>query len=205
MSPAATSTVATTTGRPRRTQAERRAETTDRLLDATLEALADVGWARTTAQEVSARSGISQGGLFRRFPTMLDLVVAAADRLRARQFESFRAGVDAGAESPVELLRLLRQRCREPDNAAWYELLAAARTDSALRERLAPLAATYHAEIAAYSRTLPAAAGVDPALLEAVVFTLVHALDGEALSATVHPQPEQEEARLVLLASLLRA
>jgi hypothetical protein len=33
---------------------------------------------------------------------------------------------------------------------------------------------------------------------------VVHLLDGEALSAVVHPQPEQDEVRLHLVARLLR-
>ena len=45
---------------------------------------------------------------------------------------------------------------------------------------------------------------IDPQHLETVVFSVVHLLDGEALAAVVHPQPEQEAMRLRMIAHLLR-
>lgn len=189
---------------PRRTQQARREATVGKLLEATSAALGEVGYARTTVQEVAQRAGVSVGGLFRHFPSRLDLVVAAADHVRARQFAAFRTGLaELGADSVMTCLRLLRAACRAPINAAWYELLGAARSDPALQARLAPVAARYHAEIAAFGRTLPIARLIPDHRLDMVLFTVVHLLDGEALSAVVHAQPDQEESRLELVAALL--
>ena len=188
----------------RQTQVERRTTTIKKLLDSTVSALGQVGYARTTVQEVSRRSGISVGGLFRHFPTRLDLLIEAADHVRERQFAAFRAGLARlGAGSVTTSLRLLRAACRAPINAAWYELLGAARSDKLLRKRLAPLAARYHAEIAAFGRTLPIARTLPEPQLDMILFTIVHLLDGEAMSAVVHAQPEQEEPRLALIEALL--
>ena len=132
-----------------RTQQERREATIGRILDATVAALGEVGYTATTIAEVCSRSGVSSGGVFRHFPTRLDLMVAAADEVRKRQFEKYREGlarlgvIDRSYESVLASLQLVRSACRAPINAAWYELLGAARTDPALRERLEPLAARY--------------------------------------------------------------
>lgn len=136
----------------RRTQQERREETIGRILDATITSLAELGYTATTIGEVCRRSGVSSGGVFRHFPTRLDLMIAAADAVRERQFANFEAGLAALGDEHADIseslrvcLELLRTACRAPMNAAWYELLGAARTDPALREHLAPMAERYHA------------------------------------------------------------
>lgn len=188
-----------------RTQQQRREETIGKLLDATIASLCESGYAATTVNEITSRAGVSSGALFRHFPTRLDVVVAAADEVRRRQFDEFRAGLSAFGNASIEhCLTLLRAACRAPVNGAWYELLIAARSDEQLRERLIPFTVRYHAQIAELARTLPIAGMVEPRQLDTVVFSIVHLLDGEALAAVVHPQPEQEDMRLDMIAHLLR-
>jgi AcrR family transcriptional regulator len=174
------------------------------VVDATVEALGEIGYTRTTTAEISRRSGVSQGGVFRHFDTRMDVIVAAADRVRARQFDGFRAGL-AGQDG-VDLagvVRLLRRATRAPMNAAWYELVVAARTDIDLRDRLEPLARRYHREIIDIGRTLPFAAHLSAIELDTIVLGIVHMLDGEALMATVHAHPEQEDVRVAQLVRVL--
>lgn len=200
---------------PRRTQKERREETIGRILDATIASLAERGYTSTTIGEVCRRSGVSSGGVFRHFPTRLDLMVAAAEAVSERQFVNFRAGLAvlgrleerSGADTTVDVVRtcllLLRRACRAPMNSAWYELLGAARTDPALRDHLSPMAARYHAQIADFGRSLPVADRLPPAQFDLVLFSLVHMFDGEAVSSIVHPQPELEDPRIEMLARML--
>ncbi|GGG22746.1 putative HTH-type transcriptional regulator [Rhodococcoides trifolii] len=186
-------------------QQERRTETIGKLLDAAISSLCEKGYAGTTVSEIVTRAGVSSGALFRHFDTRLDIVVAAADEVRRRQFVEFREGLSAFGNASVEhCLTLLRAACRAPINGAWYELLTAARSDGELRERLRPFTIRYHEEISQLARTLPIAGMIDAEHLETVIFTVVHLLDGEALAAVVHPQPEQEAARLKMIAHLLR-
>ncbi|MFD3811786.1 TetR/AcrR family transcriptional regulator [Rhodococcus sp. NPDC058639] len=201
--------------KPRRTQKQRRDETIGRILDATITALAEHGYTSTTIGEVCRRSGVSSGGVFRHFPTRLDLMVAAAEEVSERQFVNFRAGLEvlggleerSGADATVRVVRacllLLRKACRAPMNAAWYELLGAARTDPALRDHLVPMAARYHAQIADFGRSLPVADRLPPIQFDAVLFSLVHMFDGEAVASTVHPQPELEDPRIEIMARML--
>jgi AcrR family transcriptional regulator len=192
------------TATSRRTQAERREGTIAALVDAAVTSLGDVGYARTTTNEIARRAGVSQGGLFRHFGSRLDLIVAAADAVRARQFVDFREGLGAMTAFDVaELVRLLRRATRAPINAAWYELLVAARTDTELRTRLEPLAERYHREIVEIGRTLPIAGLMPVEELDTIVLGIVHMLDGEALAATVTSHPGQEDLRVEQLVRLL--
>lgn len=194
---------ATDTERPgdgRRTQEQRRAATKARLVDACVSSLCELGYQRSTISEICGRSGVSQGGLFRHFPTRLDLVIAAADDVRRRQFEAFsRSLALLGTGTLADCLLLVRAACRAPINGAWYELLVAARTDGALRERLAPMLAEYHSQITDFARTLPAVQGLPEGQIELVALTVVHLFDGESVAAAVNPQPALDDARLDLV------
>ncbi|MEU5842118.1 TetR/AcrR family transcriptional regulator [Rhodococcus sp. NPDC047139] len=194
----------------RRTQQERREETIGRILDATITSLAELGYTATTIGEVCRRSGVSSGGVFRHFPTRLELMIAAADAVRERQFANFEVGLAALGEDREDVgeslrvcLELLRTACRAPMNAAWYELLGAARTDPVLREHLVPMAERYHAQIVEFGRSLPVATRFPPEIFDNVLLSLVHMFDGEALSWTVHPQPELEVQRIEVVARML--
>jgi AcrR family transcriptional regulator len=59
---------------------ERRVIKVDALLTASLTQLQQVGYARFRTADVSKRSGLSEGALFRYFPTKLELVKASLER-----------------------------------------------------------------------------------------------------------------------------
>jgi AcrR family transcriptional regulator len=52
---------------PRRTQAERTARTRERILAAVVESIADVGFGRTTANEIARRAGVTWGAVQHHF------------------------------------------------------------------------------------------------------------------------------------------
>ncbi|MFI2533416.1 TetR/AcrR family transcriptional regulator, partial [Rhodococcus erythropolis] len=64
-----------------RTQAERTAAMRGRLLDAAVESLVELGYARTSTQEIARRAGVSRGTQLHHFPTKESLVVAAVEYL----------------------------------------------------------------------------------------------------------------------------
>lgn len=188
---------------PRRTQQERREQTIARVVDATIDALCELGYTRTSVSEIGARSGVSQGGMFRHFETRLDIVVAAAAEVARRQLSTFGellAGTDGSLRT---ILELTRSATRAPINAAWHELLSAARTDAELRARMDALITGYYAEIIALARTQPALDRVPADVLEPLVLMVIHAFDGEALASVVHPQPALDTITLDLLEAML--
>ncbi len=187
---------------PRRTQGERRATTIATLVDATIATMLDLGYARTTVKEVCARAGLSHGALYRFFPTMLDLIMAAAEEIGKRQMAHFEERWARQAESAEPLydsLVLLRESCRSPTNAVFYELLVAARTDADLRRALRPGVERYFTEIRESARKAQPLAALPPEVFDTLLFSVIHLFDGETLVRKVYAQPEQEERRMGLL------
>jgi len=129
--------------RPRRTQAERRSSTRGRLLDATIECLGDLGYARTTTPEIARRAGLSRGAQLHHFPTKAELVTAALDHLFERRYQEFRAAfaqVPAGADRYAAAIDILWSMVSGPTFDAWLELAVASRTDAELRRAIQGLA-----------------------------------------------------------------
>src|SRR4030081_3192822 len=62
-------TVATPAVKRHRTQAERSEHTRELLLDATIDCLVEVGYARTTVHEICLRAGLSRGAQQHHFTT----------------------------------------------------------------------------------------------------------------------------------------
>ncbi|TDP96563.1 TetR family transcriptional regulator [Labedaea rhizosphaerae] len=185
----------------RRTQRERRETTVGKLVDATIEAVADVGYARTSVQEICGRAGLSHGGMFRHFDTRLDLVVAAAAEVAARQTRGFAdrfAGLSPAQTSLADLLRQLRDLSRDPVNAVWRELLVAARTDQRLRDRLRPIVENYRDDVYAAAMLVPGIAAFDEEIREVLLFSVLYLFDGESLVRPVAEDGPREQVRLTL-------
>ncbi|MFD6155064.1 TetR/AcrR family transcriptional regulator [Nocardia sp. NPDC060256] len=195
------------TAQARRQQAERRAGTEAKLIDATIQCIVEIGYHRMSVREICQRAGVSHGGLFGRFDTLFDLIVAAAVEAGRRLTAGFIAAV---AELPDEadlaaILELLRDSARVPTNAVWIELNVAARTDPALAAHMAVARAEYRAAIVEYAVTLPVAAGVPPAALRTVGSIALQYFDASASTDAAFPTPEQDSAQLAAFTTMVRA
>jgi AcrR family transcriptional regulator len=191
---------------PRRTQKERREATIGKLVDATIESLLAVGYTRTTVKEICSRAGVSHGALFRFFPSVVDVVLAASEEVARRQIAEFErrfARAKGGADPLAVALLLVRETCRSPTNTVFYELLVAARTDRELKRALAPSMRRYYETIRAAARGVPGTEDFPDEVLEVLLFTVIHVFDGESLARIVLPQPELEDRRMALLEGLL--
>ncbi|MET3961743.1 AcrR family transcriptional regulator [Marmoricola sp. OAE513] len=189
-----------TTGR--RTQAERTAATKAALVDATIETIADLGYHRASLGEICTRAGVSKGGLFRHFDSRLDLVVAAAEEVGRRHLDGVR---ELGDVPIADLLTFARSRARARINAVWFELLIAARTDTALREQLTPVALHLYDRIEEIAVAATPWAEMEPDVTRLAVTSVVHMFDGEAVIRAVLPRPDLEEARLAGVVELFEA
>lgn len=122
---------------PRRTQAQRRAGTRRALLDATLEVLGEVGYARLTTSQVVARAGVTRGAQAHYFATKADLVVQALKHLTDQMVAELVAVPvrDAGGlpEQYELLLNQLWELHAGAGSTALIELFVASRTDPELR------------------------------------------------------------------------
>lgn len=192
----------------RRTQEERREGTIRKLLDAAASALIEIGYAGASVQQICARAGVSQGGLFRHFATREALMVAVAEDIGNQVLAAYRSDFEAlrAREEPLQLaLRLVRASCRSRPNQAWYELAMAARTNATLRKALGPINARYHRDIEGLARQLlPELARTLGDRFPILVDTIVAVFDGESLHRFVLKKPHLDDARVELLAALAR-
>lgn len=191
-----------------RTQQQRREETVARLLQASIDTIIEVGYARASAAVITKRAGVSVGALFRHFETMGDFMAATAYEVLRRQLETFTKQV---AEIPADrpalpaALTILRDITAGSTNAVLYELMVAARTDEKLKETLQNVLGQYSAKIHDAARALPGAESFPEETFPVIVALMTNVFDGAAIVRGVLPQPELEEQRILMLTALLTA
>jgi AcrR family transcriptional regulator len=123
----------------RRTQEERSARTRQRLLDATIESLVEVGYAGTSTTAVCARAGLSRGAQLHHFPTKADLVIGAVAHLAKRRAAELLAEMPRDGSADERLARALDAIWASfsgPLFSAALELWVASRADRELRQSL---------------------------------------------------------------------
>jgi AcrR family transcriptional regulator len=191
-----------------RTQQQRREETVGRLLDACIDTIIEVGYARASAAVITKRAGVSVGALFRHFDTMGDFMAATASEVLRRQLESFTKSV---AEIPSDgpgleaALAILRDITVGPTNAVIYELTVAARTDEKLKATLQDELAQYAAKIDEAARALPGVDRFPEETFPVLVALMRNVFDGAAVIEGVLPQPDIAAQRIPVLMALLNA
>lgn len=127
------------TKKERRTQAERTATTRAALLDAAVECLAEVGYAKVTTTEVARRAGVSRGAQLHHFPSKAELLRAATARLCERRLEEFRkafAAAEPGADRIDTAIDVMWSMYDGITFVSYLELQLAARTDATLRQAM---------------------------------------------------------------------
>lgn len=119
----------------RRSQPERVEAMRNRLLDASIDCLAESGYSGFSTNDVVRRAGVSRGALAHHFPAKADLVAAVADRLIAVRATEFRVRFAALAPKQRTVSRALDVLWSFFDDASFHallELIVAARTDREL-------------------------------------------------------------------------
>lgn len=178
-----------------RTQQQRREETRRALLDAAVESLIEVGFARTTTLEVQRRADVSRGALLHHFPSKAELLVAAIEHLaemRAREMKAFAAqlpperSTSPSDERTDAVLDLLWQCFSGTFFKVSMELRTAARTDPELRKVLTIAERTLRDRIVAQSRTLFGKTVAEHPNLERALDLTLQLMIGAAMSSVLH-------------------
>jgi AcrR family transcriptional regulator len=120
---------------------ERRERTRLALIVAAMKCAQEVGYGRLRTADVSRRAGLSEGSLFRSFPTKLDLVTAALEYAIAQHQERIVTEY-GGLTVPLDFetaVRLMWRLLSHPELVWTYELSSAASTDPELRTAIAPI------------------------------------------------------------------
>jgi len=176
----------------RRTQAQRREAAQRRLLDAALACLVEDGYAGFTTLAVARRAAMSQGGLFRHFPSKSDLLAATMGYLidqHVEEWETRFLGLPPDQRTAEAGLQLLSWVTGDERIRAVFDLAAAARTDPQLRERLAPLMSSFMERTHALAHDILAQlmpvdsrffnSAIDLALSAMLGLTLIEIADGD--------------------------
>lgn len=181
---------------PLQPRAER---TRTHLLEATLEALVEHGYAGTSTAAVCRRAGVSRGTLLYHFPTREQLLVAALEHvlsLRIQEFVEGRRGRELPA--PDEFLAELWAQWQGPALVAWLELAVASRTDASLREAMRPIMQGFDALVLQAFEELDPAGRAPPELRAAVPFFVFSLFNGLAVGRCYEPEGSADAVMAML-------
>lgn len=121
----------------RQSQAERTDAMRSRLLEATLQVIAEEGWAQASTQKICKRAGVSRGAQTHHFPTKNSLLLAAVREIITRYQSDMDAALDETSDDRLtlsEFFDFLWDACFDGDLlTCWLDAMNAARTDALLR------------------------------------------------------------------------
>jgi len=126
----------------REPQQERSRATRQRLLEAAVDGLAELGWARATVAVVSARAGVSRGAAQHHFPTREALFTAALEYMAAERIAELRrrgAALPPGARHTAAVVEMLVAVYVGPLFRAAVQVWVQAAADDSLRTLVVPL------------------------------------------------------------------
>jgi len=131
----------------RRAQAERSAEMTERVLDATLDLIHEKGMAEASTVAIAKRAGVSRGAILHHYPQRFDLITAAVDHLLEMETEKIRKVSAAFAGGEVDLDALIDYLWGMFSGRLFMitlDYLAVARTNKDLRRHLGPVSLKFN-------------------------------------------------------------
>jgi len=128
----------------RRKPQERSTLTRQRLVDAAIATLAEVGWSAATMGVIAERAGVSRGASQHHFRTRDELVTAAVlhvSQVRAAEIREKKAGLARGPRRTLAVLEMLAEFYLGPLFLAAVQVWVGAVSDPKLRAVVAPLEA----------------------------------------------------------------
>ncbi|WP_022975941.1 TetR/AcrR family transcriptional regulator [Nevskia ramosa] len=192
----------------RRTQAERSDSMRSRLLEATLQSLAEDGYAASTLSSIVRRAGVSRGAQVHHYPNKQALMLDAAEDLLRRTYRQLGELLLSIGDEDDRLTRLVEaawdQVFSTPLFHAYTELLVASLRDDnladALRERLKRVQSVFAPAVEHYFEPNPKLGGTSKADLHALFQQLSCFLVGLATQAHLMKDRAQVQAHLALWA-----
>ena len=122
-------------------QAQKSALTRDKLLEATLDSLVDLGYVKTTISTIVEYAGISRGSIQHHYRSKADIIAATIEYLNDRRLQAYRRDLfnETITADPLDhLIETVWKQLTERDYAAHQELVVASRTDVKLGKVLRP-------------------------------------------------------------------
>ncbi|MBH0778166.1 TetR/AcrR family transcriptional regulator [Nocardia bovistercoris] len=134
---------------PHEPKQDRSRATRQRLLAATIDCLAETGWAAATVAVVAERAGVSRGAAQHHFPTREDLITAALEYMfdtrndQAKHEAAALSGLVEGVARTEAVVAGLVESYTSVLFKAALQVWTHAAADPALRERIVPLEAKF--------------------------------------------------------------
>ncbi|MFC9964703.1 MULTISPECIES: TetR/AcrR family transcriptional regulator [Nocardia] len=134
---------------PHEPKQDRSRVTRQRLLEATIDCLAEMGWAAATVSVVAERAGVSRGAAQHHFPTREDLITAALEYMFEFRMDQAKTEAETvrevaqGIGRTRAVVSALIESYTTPFFKAALQVWTHAAADPALRERIVPLEARF--------------------------------------------------------------
>lgn len=189
------------------TQGQRTDAMRARLLEATLDLIADEGWAQTSTQKICKRAGVSRGAQTHHFPTKNSLLIAAVREIVARYQKELDAAVDESCSAVrglEEIFDFLWGACFEGNLlSCWMEVMVAARTDSALQSAVRETDATAIRSMRSLGDTCSAEGSIAHTSPSDLIELTVYLLRGMVVQTGVHPDNVEKRRLFAIWKSLI--
>lgn len=165
----------------------RSARTREKLLNATIQCLYELGYDQTSTVLVTKRAGVSRGAMLHQFPSKADLMLAVFNHISDQRVIAHREALE-GLRDPREILRKLIDiswsELSKPNGIARVEIMLASRSDKEIGERFSALNEALQQRHRDWMWRLAQKAGVtDQAAIETMAHLYASALRGLAIDA----------------------
>jgi AcrR family transcriptional regulator len=193
----------------RRSQAERSATTSARLIEATVTTLYEKGYAATSTTAVAQLAGVSRGAMLHHFPTKVHLMAATVYATYNSDIAAYQAVIQKVGDQHDRLNQLIDTAwsCfKSPGGIAQTEVWMASRSDSVLAQTVLPV----HAEImgqsmAGLKSVLPAHVAGNKDVVAPMLTYLVGTLRGLSVQHVLGASDQELQLGVDMIKSTIQA
>jgi AcrR family transcriptional regulator len=194
---------------PRGPNAERRAATRAKIMEAAVRCLAEFGYAATSTPLVARLAKVSRGSLLHQFPTKVDLMLGVAEYAAAARGAKVAEALAPYPDGPDRFLYgvdAVWASLHTPAAIALMEVTIAARSDRELAERYPAFAGDLEDRLHRARIRMADNLGVPERLeeIEAMAHLTRMALNGLAMDSVFIGRKSPDEARVLALLKDLR-
>lgn len=190
-------------------------KTRERILQAAVAELVEVGLARFTTPAVSKRAHVSQGTLFRYFPTKADLLVGATEAAIQSAMNDY-AGVlfsRLGSGEPGDpksfvraIVETLWDAYTDERALAAYEVRSLCRTDASMAQTMAPVMRSLDVGGGdVFAMLVPESFAISSEDLYRATRMITNSLQGRAFTRTSFPDERADETLISTLVDFVSA
>lgn len=191
-----------------KTQAEKSAVMRERLMQAAIDCLVELGYARTTTTEIVKRAKVSRGAMLHHFPSKNDLIVGTIEFVAEQRLGEFREAVQKlpqGDDRLPQAIDLVWTHFSSPTFYALLELSVAARTEPELLSKLRIAADRFEVLLSKTTRDLFGEQVNDVTLLNLGQTFLYYVMQGMATTNMIRDESNNIAGVMALIKQLVKS